>query len=279
MRFNAKNTALSFLDPKEQMDFFIPENEHFNTKYEELKFKQSLIDGFKKPLVYFNEKVQYISEAFLLAYEKGRHKLADIFDKEPVTDAGTLIFNTKSSNGILATNTLFYTIQTKGTGDDWSYQLMLCIFQHSKQHPQQILTFLHIDAFEQEFTKTFCCKGYKEMGCDKRYWTGFLIGFIIFCKYCEVETKMVAPNRREHHVGVKYLNETKNNIQIMDATWFTTIVRSEGFKVGAETGGFFRWQPVGVGKTGRKLMWIMPYEKEGYVRKAKVLLHEKTRDE
>jgi hypothetical protein len=53
----------------------------------------------------------------------------------------------------------------------------------------------------------------------------------------------------------------------LDSTWFTTIVRSEGFKVG----GHFRMQPFGKNLSDRKLIWISPFDKNGYTRKAKIL--------
>jgi hypothetical protein len=57
----------------------------------------------------------------------------------------------------------------------------------------------------------------------------------------------------------------------MDATWFTTFIRSEEFAVGANTGGFFRLQPCGKDLKDRKLIWVLPFTKHGYTRKAKVL--------
>jgi hypothetical protein len=90
-------------------------------------------------------------------------------------------------------------------------------------------------------------------------------------KYCEVETKIVPPGKKAFHANQKYVNETKSPIEVMDATWFTTFIRSEEFAVGANTGGFFRLQPCGKDLKDRKLIWVFPFMKHGYTRKAKVL--------
>jgi hypothetical protein len=76
------------------------------------------------------------------------------------------------------------------------------------------------------------------------------------------------------HRNEKYVNETALPIEILDSTWFTTIVRSEGFSVGAETGGFFRWQRFGPGSSQRKIIWVAPFEKKGYTRRAGKLMHQ-----
>jgi hypothetical protein len=90
-------------------------------------------------------------------------------------------------------------------------------------------------------------------------------------KFCELKTKVVEAGKHTIHVGQKYVNESKQAVEILDSTWFTTIVRTEGFMVGGETGGFFRLQPHGPGLTQKKLVWIFPFQKHGYTRKAKML--------
>lgn len=90
---------------------------------------------------------------------------------------------------------------------------------------------------------------------------------ILFLKYCELETKIIKSNGRANHIGVKYVNETKSAIEVLDSTWFTTIVKSDGFMVR----GHFRFQPYGPNNSLRRLQWIDGFEKEGYTRTAKVL--------
>jgi hypothetical protein len=68
-------------------------------------------------------------------------------------------------------------------------------------------------------------------------------------------------------IGLLDKNETKYAVEILDSTWFTTIIRSEGFRVG----GHFRMEPYGPGMAQKKLIWIEPFEKTGYTRKARIL--------
>ena len=83
-----------------------------------------------------------------------------------------------------------------------------------------------------------------------------------FIKYAPIEVKFLGPNKRLKDVNCQYANDTKSNIQIIDSTWFTTLVQSEGFKVR----GHFRLQPCGEGLKDSKLIWINEFEKEGYTR-------------
>ena len=52
---------------------------------------------------------------------------------------------------------------------------------------------------------------------------------------------------------------------MLDSTWFTNIVRSEGFAVH----GHFRMQACGPNHSQRKLTYINDFEKKGYTRRAK----------
>jgi hypothetical protein len=151
------------------------------------------------------------------------------------------------------------------------------MFQKVSKDPLPVLAACYILAPTKDTIKQFTNKMWGKLGLDFNYWASFIISFVCFCKYCEIETKVVAPQRKEHHAGEKYKNESKSSVEILDSTWFTTIVRSGAFTVGEETGGFFRWQPYGPGQTKRRLQWIMPFEKDGYTRKAKKLLHDESR--
>jgi hypothetical protein len=93
------------------------------------------------------------------------------------------------------------------------------------------------------------------------------VKILTFLKYCPLETKIVKAGRKESHCGEKVLNETKVDIEYLDSTWFTTIIRTEGFGVQ----GHFRWQPCGPHNSERKLIYIAPFEKQGYTRTAKIL--------
>ena len=95
-----------------------------------------------------------------------------------------------------------------------------------------------------------------------------VVTYLLFKKYAEVETKFVQAKvkKKELHKGEKYLNEEfPFKINIIDSTYFTNIVRSEGFKVS----GHFALRAHGEGRRERRLVWINDYEKSGYTRTAK----------
>jgi len=261
MRINYKNTALNLLekwDDNEEIN--IPTGHIPMTKQEERSFGRSVIDGLIKSADLFKHNIQVVSEPFMEAYNKGKHKLADIFDKEEVSESGTLIWSFGSW-----THTTFYSIQTNGIGDNWRCEYLIIQFsKHSKND------FKGIDVVVSETDKErkeFIWEGHFKNGFDSTHYMSFLISFLLFKKYVELETKLLPPNKKEKHVGIKYLNETKYKVEILDSTWFTTIVKSEGFEVS----GHFRFQPCGKNLSERKLTWIRAFEKSGYTRKAKML--------
>jgi len=99
-------------------------------------------------------------------------------------------------------------------------------------------------------------------------WEPYCIRFLqilMFLKYTEPEVKVIPSGKK---VGTKkngYYNLTRNDVQVVDSSWNTTVVRSEGFSVD----GHLRLQPFGEGRKKRKLIWIEPFAKSGYVRNAK----------
>lgn len=92
---------------------------------------------------------------------------------------------------------------------------------------------------------------------------------LLFIKYAEIEVKFVNANSKVKDINCKYVNDTRSDIQILDSTWFTTLVHSEAFKVR----GHFRLQPY---KDSKKLIWINEFQKNGYTRNFKrpLVIHE-----
>lgn len=87
-----------------------------------------------------------------------------------------------------------------------------------------------------------------------------------FLQFAELEVKELKPSRQIYEgVNCLYNNKTKSDIQIIDSTWFTTLVKSDEFKVR----GHFRLQPCGEGMAKRKLIWVSEFKKSGYTREAK----------
>ncbi len=257
MKINYKNTALNLLEKWDE-EVNLPEPHKPMTEIEKKLFGKSLLEGLVSSADLFNSNIRYVSQPFIQAYLKGRHKLADVFDKEEMDEGGTFIWQAGSY-----THTNFYYIKTSGTGDDWQAEF---IFIQFSKHAQN--DFKSIDVCvttNEDSDKTFIWKGHYDNGCDHTHYLSFLVTFLCFIKHVELETKIIKAEKKDYHAGIKYVNETKRSIEILDSTWFTTIIRSEGFKVG----GHFRLQPFGKDRSQRKLIWISDFEKQGYTRIAK----------
>jgi len=87
---------------------------------------------------------------------------------------------------------------------------------------------------------------------------------LLFMKYAKVETKEMGKMKKEVFNNEKYVNNSQNNIIIVDCLWIVNLIRSGAFKVR----GHFRLQPY---LDRKELIWISEFEKHGYTRKAKKL--------
>ena len=87
---------------------------------------------------------------------------------------------------------------------------------------------------------------------------------VYFINNCEIETKILHPSAKHRADGVKYFNESRSNITILDCRWFTELVRDAPFHVN----GHLRWQACGEKFSKRKLTWVSEYQKQGYRRQA-----------
>lgn len=269
MKINYKNTALDLMEHPGKYDFAFPpdmiNNGRVLTTQQVVKFGRELLFAEEKHhflKLACGNNVQYVSKPFWEAFAHGRHKLAGIFDKVDIEEGGVLILQ-----GGPFTHTYYYYVKTYGTGDDWDFDIMFLDFSKLPKNDEP-----HLDVFisrqkQKNEDKTLIYKGLLDKGYDREHYESLIITFLVFKRYCEIETKVIPANKKDKHVGIKYVNETKNNVTILDSTWFTTIVKSEGFGVR----GHFRFQPYGPGMQLRKLVWIEPFEKEGYTRTAKVL--------
>lgn len=91
---------------------------------------------------------------------------------------------------------------------------------------------------------------------------------LIFLNFVDVETKIIGSSGKSLYIeNEKVKNDTNFNIKVLDKTWYTTVINSEGFPVR----GHLRLQPVGEGRKDRKLIYIEPFEKNGYKREAGIL--------
>jgi hypothetical protein len=99
---------------------------------------------------------------------------------------------------------------------------------------------------------------------------GKVFGLINFLKYADVEVKHLPAGQKVQDINCKYVNDTGIKVDIIDSKWFTTLVKSDAFKVR----GHFRLQACGEGLKERKLIWINDFQKDGYTAPARKLKSE-----
>lgn len=261
MKINYNNTSLGLLDNITPYSFTVCEDSDRSPIEYKRTVGMSVVNEFPKVAHLFKERIQYISDPFYAAYNKSVNKLSSVVDLEPINQSGTFI--SRSSPG--ETNTIFYSITSEGQKDN--FKLNAIIFFFSKEAKKDKPTLAIIVQKNAKGFKSFLSEQATKNGLDEMSVIADIFSLVLFLKYCDLEVKEVKGNSKVNHIGTKYVNETKNNIQILDSTWFTTIVKSEGFHVR----GHFRFQPCGQGMKDRKLIWISDYDKEGYTRQAKVL--------
>jgi hypothetical protein len=117
--------------------------------------------------------------------------------------------------------------------------------------------------------------GWEYSNREGRAWYGkihdYVMSFILFYNFTETETHIVhgketGMSRRLKLNDEKFLNETLNNVEIIDITYFTKLIRTGEFSVS----GHFRVQHFGVGNNNAKIVFIESYKKSGYTRGAKI---------
>jgi hypothetical protein len=270
MKISYRNTALGLIDNPKSFTFGFPDPDITPTlSPQELKaFGYSLIDSSEQLRILVGDNVQYVSHSFMEAFHAGKSKLAAVFDKEEITEGGVIITG-GVTNGFTHWHTYYYFVETTIENGTWNFNVLFIDFsKHAKADECALDIYISRKVYNADvLDKKLIWNGYLKDGRDENYWSGWIIAFVLFKKYCELETKIIAPKSANKHIGTKYVNETDKRIKVLDSTWFTTIVRSEGFHVR----GHFRMQPYGPDLSQRKLIWIADFDKEGYTRKAKIL--------
>jgi hypothetical protein len=269
MRINYKNTALSFLEDPKNFSMHTPDPyAKPTTEKENLRLLHGLMDQFSQPgfADHFSKNIQYITQPFYEAYRRSESKLKEVVMTTEIDDSGTFIMQWPNH-----TQTIFYNIKTNGKkGDEWDYEVFICMFTKAKINDSFGLDVLVYLGKEEGQIMDFVWKGFVDQGRDMTWWVADLMLFKTFLKYADVETKIIPGNKKDNHIGVKYFNETKRKIEVLDSTYYTTISRTEGFGVR----GHFRFQPYGPQMAQRRLQWIPAFEKTGYTKRAKILTHE-----
>lgn len=99
----------------------------------------------------------------------------------------------------------------------------------------------------------------------------FLYSLMCFVELCDNEIKIIEPKAKfgTQKTG-KIINTTPFPITVINNNWNITTIRSEGFPVSGHA--HIYW--TGPGRTIPKLLFVEPYNKEGYTRKATKLLQQ-----
>lgn len=117
--------------------------------------------------------------------------------------------------------------------------------------------------------------GWEYSESEGRAWYGkihdYVMSFILFYNYTETETHIIngtdtGKARRLKLNDEKFLNETNNNIEIIDVTYFTKLIRTGEFGVS----GHFKVQHFGIRNSEAKIIYVEDYKKGGYTRGAKI---------
>lgn len=266
MKFHRENTCLHFLTEPVTLASFRVSADSKHDEYYARKFGISVVSGFDDVKDAYAKNIRFITQPFWEAYQKSKHKFASIFDKETINESGTFLIKAVDHAGPGEVNTIFYYINSGVKDGAWYCDYCIMFFSSRKDKDKPVLNIFvsGIGDIERDYiSKTAYNSGYT----DGTAFLADLITLLLFLKYCDLETKIIKPGKIEKHVGEKYFNDNKMPIKILNSTWFTTIVRSEGFGVT----GHFRFQPYGPGMTQKKLIYIEPFQKYGYIRKATVL--------
>lgn len=95
----------------------------------------------------------------------------------------------------------------------------------------------------------------------------FVIQLLTYLIYGDITEKLLIPKMKSNQSFNAFVNDSKINVTYCDSLWKQRI-NTEGFKVR----GHFRFQPIGEGRSKKKLIWIEDFQKQGYNRKATVEL-------
>lgn len=88
----------------------------------------------------------------------------------------------------------------------------------------------------------------------------FAFKLLIYLTYGEVNEKFI-PSKEKRKIGnlTTFTNDSSMNIVYANSLWKTNI-KVGGFSVR----GHFRMQPIGIGRSNHRLIWIEEFAKKGY---------------
>jgi hypothetical protein len=217
------------------------------------KNKGALKAIWEKYVKYFGENIIYISDPFHKAFIDNKDRVASVCSED---------YHREDYSGVSGCIIL-------PTGMD------ICFYTRYYKDPHEWDKYIFVwvkDVLVQMYLGEGRKGGVSEISVDAKdgavQLESPIIHLLAFIKYCPVEIKELLPNSRDRGINCKYVNETDSNIKVYDSTWFTTLVKSDAFKVR----GHFRLQPKKKdGEWTKELIWINEFQKEGYTASARKL--------
>lgn len=211
----------------------------------------------------FNKNVKVLSLPFAQAVLQSAHKLSsgDLIEKAFLENsAGTLIIGDR---------TICYNIEKNPENIT---ELTYFLFQKTPTEAPELRSFIYMELDSIDSTvnaQTYLSKSgtYKgDRALTVESYTKLLVAILNFIKYAEIQVRILPSQKTVKEFNCKYVNETNSNIQFLDSTWFTTLIKSDSFKVR----GHFRLQPKKKdGEWTKELIWINEFGKTGYTAPAK----------
>lgn len=213
----------------------------------------------------FNKNIKVLSMPFAQAVLESGDKLisGDLIDKAFLENtAGTIIINGR---------TICYSFEKI---NDSVTELIYFLFKKNPTEAPELRSFIYmqLDASNSSantqtyFAKSGIYQGNLELSIE--VYTKLLVATLNFIKYADIQVKMLPAKKITKEISCKYVNDTDSNIQFLDSTWFTTLIKSDSFKVR----GHFRLQPKKKdGEWTKELIWIHDFVKTGYITPARKL--------
>jgi hypothetical protein len=209
-------------------------------------------------------KIHYVSDTFYNAVNEAWDRITYIYNKRIEKEDSIFI------RGVYIIKDFVYVLRSHDLPPDWEIgwdqYISFAIF-HKNGQPIAFVDKNTVNKINVYWTsKSLICSPTSYEWLIYQYHT--IVSIYLFQKYAQVETKIIEPHQHKKENNCKYINDTKFPITYLDSKWFTTIVKSDGFKVR----GHFRLQPkIKDGKWTHELIFINDYMKSGYTSKAKIL--------
>lgn len=213
----------------------------------------------------FNKNVKVLSEPFAQAVLQSADKLTcgDLIVRAFLENAaGTLVINDR---------TMCYSFEKI---NETVTELTYFLFKKTPTEAPELRGFIYmeLDALDSSAnTQTYFAKSaiYQgDIALSIELYTKLLVATLNFIKYADIQVKILPAQKTVKEISCKYVNDTDSNIQFLDSTWFTTLIKSDAFKVR----GHFRLQPKKKnGECATELIWINEFVKTGYTAPARKL--------